>query len=90
VNIDTDNSITGFEEKRFREHGLINGGTYLADTKFLQSLNLPEKFSLEKDVFEKYGNKVSIYGFLFTNYLIDIGIPEDYARAQHELLSYAN
>jgi D-glycero-alpha-D-manno-heptose 1-phosphate guanylyltransferase len=90
VNIDADNAITGFEEKRFREQGLINGGIYLADSKFLHALKLPEKFSLEKDVFEKHGNKVSIYGFPFTNYLIDIGIPEDYARAQHELLSYAN
>jgi D-glycero-alpha-D-manno-heptose 1-phosphate guanylyltransferase len=90
VNINGDNAITGFEEKRFREHGLINGGIYLADVNVLNSLKLPEKFSLEKDLFEKQVNNISLYGFPFMQYFIDIGIPDDYARAQHEILSYAN
>ncbi len=90
VNIDSNNAITGFEEKKFRKHGLINGGIYLADINILHSLNLPEKFSLEKDLFEKQVTSISLYGFPFSQYFIDIGIPDDYARAQHEILSYAN
>jgi len=90
VNINGHNAITGFEEKKFRKSGLINGGIYLADVNVLRALKLPVKFSLEKDLFEKYVDSVSLYGFSFPQYFIDIGIPEDYARAQTELLAYAN
>ena len=40
------------------------------------------KFSLEKDYIEKeiFDNK--IYGLLFSGTFIDIGIPEDYYKAQ--------
>lgn len=41
-------------------------------------------FSIEKDFFEKQLFKQSIMGFEFDGYFIDIGIPEDYERAQHE------
>lgn len=81
VDMDPVNSIVRFHEKEFRKAGLINGGIYLINKGFITGLNLPEKFSLEKDVLEKQtGGKVK--GMVFQSPFIDIGIPEDYFRAQ--------
>jgi D-glycero-alpha-D-manno-heptose 1-phosphate guanylyltransferase len=85
VEIDNDNIIKSFKEKQNYESGLINGGTYaLHIHKFLDE-NLPEKFSFETDYLEKYYNKRKMLGIAQDEYFIDIGIPEDYARAQIEL-----
>lgn len=77
--------IVSFHEKKFVEQGEINAGVYVVNKKFLQSLSLPEKFSFEKDVLEKYVSEKKFCGISFMNYFIDIGIPEDYEIAQHEL-----
>jgi D-glycero-alpha-D-manno-heptose 1-phosphate guanylyltransferase len=79
--------ITSFEEKKYYREGNINGGIYILRRDLFSGMNLPEKFSFEKDVMENYCNELSFYGFAFDEYFIDIGIPEDYARAQHELSS---
>jgi D-glycero-alpha-D-manno-heptose 1-phosphate guanylyltransferase len=42
------------------------------------------KFSFEKEVLERGVQKHNIYGFDFGGYFIDIGIPEDYAKANEE------
>ena len=34
---------------------------------------------------EAYIDESNIYGMVFENYFVDIGVPEDYARAQIEL-----
>ena len=48
----------------------------------MTNLGLPDKFSLEKDFFEKYVSTVRMHGKVFDGYFIDIGIPEDFCRAQ--------
>lgn len=75
--------VFAFHEKRFCADGLINGGVYVLQQDVL--LHLPEKFSFETDFLEKeiYGN--SIGGYVEDAYFIDIGVPEDYERAQKEL-----
>ncbi|HLK28488.1 MAG TPA: nucleotidyltransferase family protein [Puia sp.] len=78
-------SIKDFQEKRFYENGLINGGIYaLHAGRFLQE-NLPEKFSFEKDYMEKLYAERKMFGVVQDEYFIDIGIPEDYERAQVEM-----
>jgi D-glycero-alpha-D-manno-heptose 1-phosphate guanylyltransferase len=52
--------------------------------KFLDE-DLPEKFSFEKDYLEAYYNKRRMFGLMQDEYFIDIGVPEDYERAQVEL-----
>jgi D-glycero-alpha-D-manno-heptose 1-phosphate guanylyltransferase len=52
---------------------------------FLQK-PLADKFSMEQDYLEKYTAEGNFYGFIHDGYFIDIGIPEDYAKAQIELL----
>ncbi|MCX6272854.1 MAG: nucleotidyltransferase family protein [Bacteroidetes bacterium] len=86
VSAGPDHRITGFAEKSLSpREGYINGGTYLVNKDFLLNLPLPEKFSFEKDFFEVYYQKCLLYGFPSEAYFIDIGIPEDYERAEKEL-----
>lgn len=75
--------ITHFEEKKFMREGLINGGVYFFNKQILQEVN-QDKFSFEKDVLEKFVNQKKWCGKTFDNYFIDIGIPEDYAKAQED------
>ncbi len=66
--------------------GKINGGIYLLNKSIIEKIaNFTGNFSMEKDVFERYYATYSFYGFAFNEYFIDIGIPEDYHRAQVEL-----
>ena len=85
VEMNADHSIASFKEKHHYEQGLINAGVYaLNATKFAKE-DLPEKFSFENDYLEKYFDKRKVYGVVQDEYFIDIGVPEDYARAQKEL-----
>jgi D-glycero-alpha-D-manno-heptose 1-phosphate guanylyltransferase len=79
--------ITGFEEKQYQAEGLINGGVYLMNQTLFDGLTtpLPPKFSFETDFLEHYLAQLNIYGFTSPSYFIDIGIPDDYYRAQQEL-----
>ncbi len=84
VEIDEEHCIRQFQEKTFREKGLINGGVYCLDLNWAEQLPLSGKFSFEKEVLEKYVKSGECYGFVSSAYFIDIGIPADYERAQIE------
>ena len=85
VELNPDYSISNFKEKQFYSEGLINGGVYALNAgKFLRE-NLPEKFSFEKDYLEKLFPQRRMYGVVQDEYFIDIGIPEDYEKAQTDL-----
>ncbi len=73
--------ISSFEEKSYKQAGLINGGVYVLNKKIFESVN-KEKFSFEKDIMEKYVKSKNFYGYISDTYFIDIGIPEDYSKAQ--------
>ena len=85
VMLNNDHSISGFAEKKFHETGYINGGIYILDKEKFEGETLPEKFSFEKDYLEKFYSKRQLYGLVQDVYFIDIGIPDDYERAQYEL-----
>ncbi|MBB3188751.1 nucleotidyltransferase family protein [Microbacter margulisiae] len=72
--------ITAFQEKRFCREGLINGGVYLLERDILA--DFPRKFSFEKEYLEVEAARNTIGGYVEDAYFIDIGIPEDYKRAQ--------
>lgn len=85
VEISNDGKLESFKEKQFYTSGYINGGLYaLNKNRFLQE-QLPDKFSFEKDYLEKLYTERKMYGNVQDEYFIDIGIPEDYAKAQAEL-----
>lgn len=84
VEINDQQRVVAFIEKtKVLQAGLINGGIYLINRKFLQNQALPQRFSLEKDFFEKNLNTLKLIGFESDAFFIDIGIPEDYEKAQH-------
>lgn len=87
--VETSNGkIIAFKEKQHYAEGLINGGIYFLKHDLLASDEFPEVFSFEKDYLEKQIGESKIYGEIFDEYFIDIGIPEDYYRAQEELKQF--
>lgn len=85
VETGTDQLVNRFLEKKADSSGNINAGVYLLNIVRFLDEELPEKFSFEKDYLEAYCNQRRIYGLPQDRYFIDIGIPEDYKRAQSEL-----
>jgi D-glycero-alpha-D-manno-heptose 1-phosphate guanylyltransferase len=85
VEFDNNNRIIHFYEKGMGpEDGYINGGVYLIRKDYLLRFGLPEKFSLEKDFFQQYYSTEEFYAMRCFSYFRDIGIPEDYQKAQDE------
>ncbi len=85
VNMDEENTIRGFSEKKYQSSGLINGGVYALKVESFVKKTFPEIFSFEKDYLEPACVKGNILGLVSDAYFIDIGVPEDYQRAQNEL-----
>lgn len=87
VETNGDHLVSDFREKQFYASGNINAGVYILNVpKFLDE-EFPDKFSFEKDYLEKLFSQRRVYGLVQDEYFIDIGIPEDYNRAQQELSS---
>ena len=82
VELNNENTIVSFKEKKYCEHGLINGGVYYFKKSLFDKIETERKFSFEKDILEKHLHVLQIQGTVFDNYFIDIGIPEDYKQAQ--------
>jgi len=90
VTIKDNDRIVRFEEKKYQESGLINAGAFLLKKASFEKLNLPDKFSIESDFFEKYIDDLTFNGYVTDQYFIDIGIPDDYFKAQIELSNIIN
>ncbi|MBB1284221.1 HAD-IIIA family hydrolase [Flavisolibacter sp. BT320] len=85
VTIDKNGRVTAFAEKDNQSSGLINGGIYILDKTRFFAHSFPAAFSFEEAYLEIYLKEDSIYGMVQEGYFIDIGVPEDYAKAQTEL-----
>lgn len=81
VQLDENHRVLGFSEKTGNAApGVINGGVYVFNHSILQEI--PEgPASLERDIFPQALER-GIYAFDQQGMFIDIGTPEDYARAQ--------
>ena len=88
VEINAEKMVTGFSEKKYHPEGLINGGVYALRTYSFLQKHFPPVFSFEKDYLEKDYPSKNIFGMVSDAYFIDIGIPEDFQRAQSELLQH--
>ena len=77
--------VNAFHEKKYCAEGLINGGVYAIDRSQLDMTLFPKSFSFERDVLEPLANYGLVAGEVQDGYFIDIGVPDDYARAQWEL-----
>jgi len=81
VHVDEKNRVVRFSEKMgIPESGVINGGVYVFNRDILRSI--PDgPSSLEKDVLPALLNQ-GVFALEQDGIFIDIGTPEDYARAE--------
>lgn len=86
VEINESNRIISFQEKKYCQEGLINGGVYIVSSKLIKQI-FPEvkSFSFEKDFLEQYVKQLNFIGIEQAGYFIDIGIPEDFEKANNDL-----
>jgi D-glycero-alpha-D-manno-heptose 1-phosphate guanylyltransferase len=77
--------VTSFEARGQKTGGYINAGVYVVSRSLFEGLTLPEKFSFERDFLEREAGRLQIPAFEVEGFFIDIGVPDDYDRAQREL-----
>ncbi len=76
------NCITSFAEKGITGPGLINAGCYVLAMDALTRFPLNQPFSIETDYLVPEVARATVEVFVTEGMFIDIGIPEDYVRAQ--------
>lgn len=75
--------VRAFKEKDpSLDQALINGGVYFANRSLLELFPSQAKSSFESDILEKYVGIKTFSAFISKGLFIDIGIPEDYFKAQ--------
>lgn len=84
VDIDAAGRVLAFREKTASRRGFINSGVYWVSRSAFAGIAL-RTFSFEQDILSQRHAALTIVGQPTDAYFIDMGIPEDLARAQHEL-----
>jgi D-glycero-alpha-D-manno-heptose 1-phosphate guanylyltransferase len=74
--------VVGFSEKGEIGPGLINAGVYVIDSLSLKARQHDGAFSLERDLLEPMVSSRQVDVLVSEGVFIDIGVPEDYFRAQ--------
>lgn len=77
--------VIAFHEKGRTGAGLINAGCYVLPKNAPHDFPPEQHFSFERDYLIQAVQRLHFDGFVTGGYFIDIGVPEDYARAQIEL-----
>lgn len=80
--------FTGFSEKGTGGPGLINAGCYVFPLTLLSAFESGSTFSLETGFLAPAVHTLDFRVFVTEGHFIDIGVPEDYARAQTELAQF--
>jgi D-glycero-alpha-D-manno-heptose 1-phosphate guanylyltransferase len=79
--------VIAFYEKGVYGVGLINAGCYVLPRGALNSFPFGQSFSLETEYLAKELDRIHFNGFVTHGHFIDIGVPEDFSRAQIELVN---
>lgn len=74
--------VTGFTEKGVEGPGLINAGCYVLPKAQLESYTQSSVFSLEQDFLIPLVSHTRVDVFETQGWFIDIGIPDDFIKAQ--------
>lgn len=85
VAFDESRTITSFTYPGGEGPGWISTGIYAVSPSLFAGCDLPANFSFEADFQRPLVGLVKPHAWLAQGYFIDIGVPEDYARAQHDL-----
>ena len=76
------NKVTSFVEKGISRPGLISAGCYLIATNNILKFSINKAFSIEKDYLIPEILQTNVEVFTSKGLFIDIGVPEDYLKAQ--------
>ncbi|MES5814194.1 sugar phosphate nucleotidyltransferase [Pseudoxanthomonas sp. Soil82] len=79
-----DGKLAGFREKGGSGPGLINAGSYFLSAEALGMLPREAAWSFEERVLLPWCREGRVAAFDATRDFIDIGVPEDFARAQSQ------
>lgn len=74
--------ITGFVEKGASGPGLVNAGVYCVARSLLERVPGGRVFSFEHEILVPATTREAVAAFTHTADFIDIGVPDDYRRAQ--------
>ena len=77
--------VVGFAEKGTSGPGLINAGIYIIQSGIFAKFDLRREFSFEVDFLQRYCDALRPRAYVSDAYFIDIGVTEDFERAQREL-----
>jgi len=90
VTVDADNRITSFGTRgETNKPGLINAGVWMMNPSLLSEYKIGEPFSFEQHFLQpRIPHKLKPHALITDGYFIDIGVPDDYARAQAELAQH--
>jgi len=89
VPIGGDGRVKEFLEKPSSDQivtNLINAGTYIIEPHLLELAPVGEKYSFERGLFPTALKKnYKIYGYVSNSYWLDVGTPEKYLAAHHDI-----
>lgn len=86
IEVDEHCKVQDFTSKNNIGKQWINGGIYIVNKNKYIELTTDGAFSLEDDFFQPKSNQIKLVGCPYVeSYFIDIGIPEDYVKAQVEI-----
>jgi mannose-1-phosphate guanylyltransferase len=90
VPLDDDGRIKEFLEKPSWDQvvtNLINAGTYVIDPRVFEQVPANENYSFERQLFpDLLEQGEPMYGFPSDSYWLDLGTPEKYLKAHHDIL----
>ena len=85
IDITKEGLVTAFNEKKSQTQGEINGGIYCINKSILDSFPINNAFSFEKEYLEAEASNEKIKAKIYTDYFMDIGIPEDYHQFEKDV-----
>lgn len=83
-----DGRVVDYQEKGRTGAGWINAGAYVLNRNIQWPQELPERFSFEKDFLVPRIAEITPAAFEVKGFFLDIGVPEDFDRAQTELARF--
>ncbi len=89
VRLGAEGRVSSFLEKPRPEEidtNLINAGLYVLEPSVLDLIPPGRAVSIEREVFPQLCAEGSVYGLSLPGYWLDVGTPDSYLQAQHDVL----
>ncbi len=90
VDVDEAGLVSRFGEKSMRGSGIINAGLYAMRKDILQDIPADRPCSLEAETLPLLAARSQLFGRVYQGKFLDIGTPEDFAKAEQFILETAN